>query len=177
MKRVEGKVALVTGAASGLGAADARRLAEEGAKVVLTDVNETLGRETAASIPGALFVKLDVGSEEGWKAAIAATLAEFGALHILVNNAGIVRNAHIEACSLADFQLHQRIMLEGTFLGCKYAVPAIAASGGGSIINVSSIGAVSGGAELVAYAAAKAGVMSLPAPSRRIARNRVTASG
>lgn len=161
MGRVDGKVALVTGGASGLGAADARRLAEEGAKVMLTDVNSAQGEEVAASIPGARFIPHDVREEAGWRDVVDQTLAAFGGLHVLVNNAGLVRFASIEDCTLEEFRMHQQVMLEGTFLGCKYGVPAIARSGGGSIINMSSIGGLKGIGVLPAYAAAKAGIIGM----------------
>lgn len=159
--RVAGKVALVTGAASGLGAADARRLAAEGARVMLTDVDATLGRQTAASIEGALFLEHDVRDEDRWIAVIAETVRCFGALHILVNNAGLVKFASIEDCSLADFRLQTQVMLEGTFLGCKHAIPAIAKSGGGSIVNMASVAATKGIGVIPAYSAAKGGIVSL----------------
>lgn len=161
MRRVEGKVALVTGAASGLGAADAKRLAEEGAMVVLTDVNAALGHETAASIPGAVFLEHDVRDEARWRAVVAETVERFGELHILVNNAGLVRFGTVEDCTLDDFRLHQQVMVEGSFLGCKYGVPAIANSGGGSIINVSSVSGLKGAAVLTAYSAAKAAIIGM----------------
>ncbi len=161
MGRVEGKVALVTGAASGLGAADARRLAEEGARVVLTDANASLGRETAATIAGALFFEQDVRDEARWTQVIAETVSRMGGLHILVNNAGLVRFASIEDCTLEDFRLHQQVMVEGTFLGCKHGVRAMAKSGGGAIINVSSVGALKGVGVLPAYAAAKAAIIGM----------------
>lgn len=161
MGRVEGKVAVITGGASGLGAADAKRLAEEGARVVLTDVNAELGQETAAAIPGALFLEQDVRDEARWAAVVAETIDSFGGLHILVNNAGLVRFANVEDCTLDEFRLQTQIMLEGTFLGCKYGVPAIARSGGGSIINMSSIGGLKGIGVLPAYAAAKAGIIGM----------------
>lgn len=161
MPRVKDKVVLVTGAASGLGAADARRLAEAGARVVLTDVNEEMGREVASSIPGALFLQHDVRDEARWQAVIAETLAHFGRLDVLVNNAGLVKFADIEQIDLAEFRLQHEVMTEGTLLGCKHAIPAMRQGGGGSIINVSSIGAIKGIAEIVAYAAAKGAILSM----------------
>jgi 3(or 17)beta-hydroxysteroid dehydrogenase len=161
MGRVEGKVALVTGAASGLGAADARRLAEEGATVVLTDVNAALGEETAADIPGAIFLQHDVRDEARWAAVVAETVERCGALHILVNNAGLVRFATVEECTLEDFRFHQQVMVEGTFLGCKHAIPAMAKSGGGAIVNVSSVGGLKGIGVLAAYSAAKAAIIGM----------------
>lgn len=161
MGRVESKVALVTGAASGLGAADARRLAEEGAAVVLTDINEELGREVASTISGSLFLKQDVRDEQRWKSVIAETMSHFGRLDILVNNAGLVQFADIEQIKLEEFRFQQAVMTEGTLLGCKYAIPAMRLSGGGSIINVSSVGAIKGIGEIVAYAAAKGAILSM----------------
>lgn len=159
--RVAGKVALVTGGASGLGAADARRLAAEGARVVITDVQGDLGRETAAAIPGASFLQQDVRDEARWQAVVAEVLALHGGLHILVNNAGLVRFADIEACSLDEFRLHMAVMVEGTFLGCKHGIKALQASGGGAIVNISSIAAIKGMSAVPAYAAAKAGIVAL----------------
>lgn len=161
MERVAGKVAIVTGAASGLGAADARRLAQEGASVVLTDVNAALGRETAATIPGALFLEHDVRDEARWAEVIAETVGRFGKLHILVNNAGLVRFASVEECTLDEFRLHQQVMIEGTFLGCKHGIPAIAKSGGGAIVNMASVAAAKGIGVLPAYSAAKGAIVSM----------------
>ncbi|MBV2132488.1 SDR family oxidoreductase [Pseudomonas sp. MAP12] len=161
MGRVAGKVVLITGAASGLGAADARLLAQEGARVVLTDVNEELGREVASSIPGALFLKHDVRDELRWKEVIAETLAHFGRLDVLVNNAGVVIFGDVESISLEQYRFVNAVMSEGTFLGCKHAIPAMHASGGGSIINISSIGAIKGIGEVFSYAAAKGAILSM----------------
>jgi len=166
MGRVAGKVALITGGASGLGAADARMLASEGAKIVITDVQEALGRETAASIPGALFLPHDVRDEGQWQNVVAQTVAAFGGLDILVNNAGLVRFAHVEDCSLEDFRLQMQVMVEGAFLGCKHGIPAMKAepgakTGGGSIINVASVAALKGIGVIPAYSAAKAGIIAL----------------
>lgn len=158
--RVEGKVALITGAASGLGAADARRLAAEGARVVLTDVQGDLGRATAAEIPGAIFLDHDVRDEVRWQAVIAETLAAHGRLDILVNNAGLVRFANPEELTLDDLRLHLGVMVEGTFLGCKHGLGAMKATGG-SIINISSIAAIKGMSAVTAYAVAKAGIVAL----------------
>ncbi|CAN5438350.1 glucose 1-dehydrogenase [soil metagenome] len=161
MGRVSGKVALITGGASGLGAADARLLAAEGASVVITDVQEALGRETAAAIPGALFLKHDVRDEAQWQDVVAQTIAHFGRLDILVNNAGLVRFATIEECTLADFRFQIDVMLDGCFLGCKSAIPHMTKGGGGSIINVASVAALKGISTIPAYSAAKAGIIAL----------------
>lgn len=162
MKRLEGKVALITGGNSGLGEAAAKRFAEEGAKVVLTGRDLEKGLRAADAIGyDAIFLQQDVRDEGRWKEVVAETVKKFGGLHILVNNAGIVRSAPLETCELDEFRLHQQIMVEGTFLGCKHAVPEIARSGGGSIINVSSIGGMKGGADMASYSAAKAGIFGL----------------
>lgn len=161
MGRVSGKVALITGAASGLGAADAARLAAEGASVVLTDMNEELGRRTAAAIPGALFLRHDVRDEAQWRGVIAEAMARFGGLHVLVNNAGIVTFSNVEETSLDDYRRVNAVMSEGTFLGCKTVIPAIARSGGGSIINMSSVAALKGLSTIPAYTAAKGAILAL----------------
>lgn len=161
MGRVAGKVCIVTGAASGLGAADAIRLAEEGAHVVLTDVAEEAGRAVAAAIPGSIFLPHDVRNEDQWRSVITETMAKFGRLDVLVNNAGIVRFADVETATLDEFRFVTQVMLEGPFLGCKHAIPAMAASGGGSIINISSTAALCGYSAIPAYAAAKGGVLSM----------------
>jgi len=161
MGRVEGKVALITGGASGLGAEDARVLAREGAKIVITDVQEELGRSVAAQIPDALFLKHDVRDEGRWAEVVAATLARFGRLDVLVNNAGLVRFANVEVMSYADFKLQTEVMLDGTFLGCKAAIPHMTKGGGGSIINMSSVAALKGIGVLPAYSAAKGGIIAM----------------
>jgi 3(or 17)beta-hydroxysteroid dehydrogenase len=159
--RVAGKVALITGGASGLGAADARLLAREGAKVVITDVQEDLGRRVAAEIPGALFLKHDVRSEDDWKAAVAKTIEAFGKLDVLVNNAGVVRFGTVEDLSYADYKFQVEIMLDGTFLGCKYAIPHMTKGGGGSIVNMASVGGIVGVSVIPAYAGAKGGIIAM----------------
>lgn len=162
MGRVEGKVALITGAASGLGAADARLLAREGASVVLTDVNEELGRQTASTIPGAVFLHHDVRDEARWKSVIADTMEQFGGLDILVNNAGLVQFTSVEDTPLEQYRYINAVMSEGTFLGCKHAIPAMRKTGrGGSIINISSIAALMGIGEIASYTAAKGAIRSL----------------
>jgi 3(or 17)beta-hydroxysteroid dehydrogenase len=161
MGRVTGKVAIVTGAASGLGAADARLLAREGASVVLTDVNEAAGRDVSATIPGSMFLAQDVRSEDRWRAVIAATVERFGRLDVLVNNAGLVKFANVEAVSLEEFRLQLGVMAEGTFLGCKHAIPAMAKGGGGSIVNMASIAAIKGLSSVFAYGAAKAAICAM----------------
>ena len=121
MGRVSGKVAIVTGGASGVGKDDAILLVKEGAKVVLTDLNEKDGNAVAAQIgDNALFVKHDISSEDGWKEVIARTEEKFGGVDILVNNAAILIAGTIEDTTLENWQKIQRVNSDGYFLGCKY---------------------------------------------------------
>jgi 3(or 17)beta-hydroxysteroid dehydrogenase len=159
--RVAGKVALVTGAAAGLGAAYALELAREGAQVVLTDIDDEAGKTTSASIPGAAFFHHDVRDEARWIEIVRETTARFGRLDILVNNAGLTRFATIEDCTLDEYRLINAVMSEGTFLGCKTAIPAMARGGGGSIINTSSVAAIRGKNLVPAYSAAKGAILAL----------------
>jgi 3(or 17)beta-hydroxysteroid dehydrogenase len=161
MRRVEGKVALITGGASGLGAEDARTLAREGAKVVITDLQDELGRQVANEIPGALYLHHDVRDENRWNEVVAETLRAFGRLDVLVNNAGLVRFATVEDMSYADYKIQVDVMLDGTFLGCKSAIPHMPKGGGGSIINIASVGGIKGISAIPAYAAAKGGIIAL----------------
>ena len=163
MGRVEGKVAIVTGAASGMGRADAIRLAEEGARVVLTDLNETDGQAVAESIgDAARFVRHDVSDEAQWKSVVDYTVSEFGGLDILVNNAGIIMLGSVVDADLDAWRKTFAVNAEGVFLGCKYALPAMEAAGnGGSIINMSSVAALQGMSYLAAYSASKGAVMAL----------------
>jgi 3(or 17)beta-hydroxysteroid dehydrogenase len=165
MGRVDGKVALITGAASGLGCADAEVLAREGATVVLTDVNEEAGEAAAESIRGAggnaTFMPLDVSDEEQWQQVIGRVRSEHGRLDILVNNAGLVIMGNPEECSLETFRKQNAVMSEGVFLGCKHALPLMNESGGGSIINMSSIASHLGYPIYFAYSAAKGAVRAM----------------
>ena len=160
MQDLEGRVALVTGGARGIGAACATALAEAGAKVVIADIGD--GNATASSIGGA-YVKHDVTSEESWIGAVAFARKTFGGLDVLVNNAGIFFVRPIVATTLEEFRRMQQINVEGVFLGIKHAVPAIAErsqqwEGGGSIINVSSVAGLVGAPMLIAYNASKGAV-------------------
>ena len=160
--RVEGLVAIVTGAASGLGLADARALLAEGARVVLTDINAEVGTRLASELgQNAHFIRHDVSKEDDWKAVIAETVETFGKLNILVNNAGIVLLASPEETTLEDFRRINSVMTDGVFLGCKHAIPAMAKSGGGSIINMSSSASHLGYPIFFAYTAAKGAVRSM----------------
>ncbi len=163
MGRVEGKVAIVTGAASGMGKADAVRLAEEGAKVVLTDLNEADGQAVADSIgDAALFVRHDVTDEDQWREVVATAVERFGRLDILVNNAGLLTMGSAVDTDIETWRKTFAVNSEGVFLGCKHALPAIEASGdGGSIINMSSVAALQGMSFIAAYSASKGAVMAL----------------
>lgn len=165
MNRVAGKVAIVTGAASGLGEAIALLLAREGAHVVATDVNETGGSMVASEIERAggeaLFVVHDVSSEGDWKGVIGATIGRFGRLDILVNCAGVFLSSSIKDITLEKWRRVMAINLDGVFLGVKYAAETMARSGGGSIINMSSAGGIVGTADSAAYNASKGGVRLL----------------
>ncbi|NCF32711.1 MAG: glucose 1-dehydrogenase [Proteobacteria bacterium] len=162
MSRLLGKVALVSGGASGIGKASAVRLAEEGAQVVVADIDAELGEETARAIQAAggtaNFMALDVTRESQWQDCVAATVKCYGGLNILVNNAGIAVGGSILTMSLVDWQRQQAINLDGVFLGIKYAIPAMIESGSGSVINISSVAGIKGSANLAAYNATKGGV-------------------
>ena len=143
MGRLDGKVAFISGGARGMGAEEARLFAREGAKVAIGDIIEEDGRKVEAEINESggecLFVRLDVTSEANWQSAIAATVSRFGALHILVNNAGIGGvGGLIEDTSVEDWDRVMDINGKGVFLGTKAAIPEMQAAGGGSIINISS---------------------------------------
>lgn len=161
MSRVTGKVALITGGASGLGAADAELLAREGARVYLADIDAELGHKVAEAIPGATFLQHDVRDELAWQAVIDRIGAESGRLDILVNNAGVVQFAPIEDCTLESFRFQNAVMTEGTFLGCKTAIPLMKAGGGGSIINMGSIAGIKGVSAIPGYSAAKGAIHAL----------------
>jgi NAD(P)-dependent dehydrogenase (short-subunit alcohol dehydrogenase family) len=166
MERLHGRFALVTGAASGIGEATAKRLASEGATVLVTDVQDAAGAQVVKDIVEsggrAFYRHLDVTSQPEWEAAVAAALAEFGRLDILVNNAGLGDLAAIEDTSLADWNRTIGIDQTGVFLGMKTAAAALAGSGHGSVVNISSIFGTSGGfGTSPAYHAAKGAVRTL----------------
>jgi 3alpha(or 20beta)-hydroxysteroid dehydrogenase len=149
---LDGRVALVTGGARGQGEAEARLLADRGARVVVADVLDDEGRAVAESLgDGATFVHLDVGDAAQWQGAVGA----FERLDILVNNAGILRAGSLEAMEPDDFLEVVRVNQFGCFLGMQAAVPALRAAGGGAIVNVSSLAGMTGVAGVVAYASTK----------------------
>ncbi len=159
--RVHGKLALVTGAASGIGKATAAHLAREGATVILTDRNPEGAAVAEALGAPHRFVQLDVTDEDGWAALIAQIIADHGHLDILVNSAGIGLWGDIEHTSLADFRLMYRVNVEGTFLGCRAALAAMKGGAGGSIVNVSSVAGLIGVPDLAGYCASKGAVRML----------------
>ncbi|MBD2836046.1 SDR family oxidoreductase [Pseudomonas sp. JM0905a] len=163
MKRVQDKVVLITGAASGVGKADALLLAAEGARVVLADIDCETGAALAAEIgAAALFIELDVAEEAHWQRAIEQTLATFGRLDVLVNNAAICPIGTIEEASLAQWRTVMRVNADGYFLGCKYAIEAMKHNAtGGSIIMMSSVAALGGLPPMCAYTGSKGAVTAL----------------
>jgi NAD(P)-dependent dehydrogenase (short-subunit alcohol dehydrogenase family) len=163
MARVEGKIAIVTGGAQGLGEAAVKRLSEEGAQVILSDLNPATGAETAAKY-GATFYQHDVREEEQWEALTADVLAKYGRLDILVNNAGIFHSSPVDDTNLEDFRRVIDINVLGCFLGCKHGVRAMKRNSdpaGGSIINLSSVSGQLGQVGNGAYGSSKAAVALL----------------
>lgn len=162
MVRLDGKVALVTGAARGIGAAIGKRLRSEGARVVLGDVLDEEGKTLAAQLgEGVLYVHLDVTDPGQWAEAVVRTTDAFGGLSVLVNNAGIVSFGSVENCTHEQWARILDVNLTGVFNGIKAAVPALKASGAASIINICSIAGLQGYEQLSAYTASKFGVTGL----------------
>jgi NAD(P)-dependent dehydrogenase (short-subunit alcohol dehydrogenase family) len=162
LARLENKIVLLSGGASGIGAATARLVVREGGKAVLADRDEARGKALAAELgKDAAFVALDVTDEAAWQKAVAATVQTYGGLHGLLNAAGVgVRNS-IEDCSLEEYRRVNDINSLGTFLGCKSAIPAMKQSGGGSIVNISSVLGLRGVSYAMAYCASKGAVRAL----------------
>jgi NAD(P)-dependent dehydrogenase (short-subunit alcohol dehydrogenase family) len=162
MGRVSGKVALVTGAGNGIGRGVAVALSAEGAKLVVTDVDEAGLKETVEIIRKAGGTASshtqDVTSEERWREVVAAVKKEFGGLHVLVNNAGIAIGASIFDMDYEAWKIQQAINVDGVFFGVKHGIPLIAASGGGSVINLSSVAGLQGAPGLAGYCATKGAV-------------------
>ncbi len=165
MPRVADKVAIVTGAAMGIGKACAELLSAEGAAVAITDRETAAGKELNASLLAlgrrSMFVEHDVSREEDWKTVVEAVAKEFGRIDILVNNAGVGWFGDVEHTSLDDWHGLLRVNLDGVFLGIKHTIPFMRAAGGGSIINVSSIEGLVGDPQLAAYNASKGAVRLL----------------
>ena len=160
--RVAGKVVVITGAASGLGAESARRLAAEGASLLLTDLNTDAGEALTADIgANAHFVVHDVTDEAGWSAVAATALERFGRIDGLVNSAGIAGGAPLMEMAYADWRRMLAVNLDGTFLGMRACAPAMAQAGGGSIVNLSSILGKIGQPGAAHYCASKGGVLML----------------
>jgi 3(or 17)beta-hydroxysteroid dehydrogenase len=162
MGRLTGKVALITGAAKGLGAAIAASFVREGAFVIVCDVDETAGAAVAEGLgPAAAFLRLDVRHEAEWISKLEEADRRWGRLDVLVNNAGVVRLGTIEDTSEEDYRAVMAVSADGVFFGCKHGVPRIAHSGGGAIVNLSSINAILGNPPVTAYCAAKGAVAAL----------------
>ena len=162
MGRLEGKTALVTGAASGIGLQTSIRLAEEGARVMMTDINLEKVRQQAEKIDAnATFLKLDITEEEEWISVLDETVKRFDRLDILVNSAGMVLIADVEQITLEDWRKVHAVNLDGTFLGCKHGVRVMKEFGAGSIINLSSVSGMIGGFNLAAYNSSKGAVRML----------------
>lgn len=160
--RFHGKVALITGGAAGIGAATAELMVSAGGKVLIADLREELAKELVSRHPGSMiFVALDVRSEESWVAAIAYCEATYGRLDVLVNCAGvsfISGQLNPENITIEEWRAVNSVNVEGTILGCKHAIPALRRTGGGAIVNLSSIGALIETSLLYAYGASKAAV-------------------
>ena len=168
MNRLEGKTALITGAASGIGMETAKLFASEGAKVLVVDVNDSEGEQTAAAIRDsggeALYQHADVSSSAESEAMIQKAEEKFGALHIIFNNAGIMDSRDDNAMVTEEdvWDLTMAINLKGVFLGCKFGIPALQRAGGGAIINTASfVGLMGAATPQIAYTASKGGVIAL----------------
>jgi 3alpha(or 20beta)-hydroxysteroid dehydrogenase len=162
MGRLSGKVAVVTGGAQGQGAAAVRLFVEEGAQVVLADVADEPGKALADELgEQAHYVHLDVSDEDGWRAAVDETVAAYGGIDVLVNNAGILMFADLTEMPLADLEQLFRVNVFGAFLGMKTVAPVMAQRGGGSIVNSSSVEGLAGMSSLVGYTGTKFAVRGM----------------
>lgn len=172
--RLQGKVAIVTGAARGQGAFEAEKFVAEGARVLLTDLNED-GQAVAERLGSdASFAKHDVTSEADWKAAVATAMHRFGKIDILVNNAGVFHPSALEETSVDSFDLHYRVNQLGVFLGMKSVIAAMKAAGGGSIINISSAAGMRGYPEMISYCGSKWAVRGMTqSAARELAPHRI----
>jgi len=168
MGRLDGKVALVTGGARGMGEAHVRLFVAEGAKVVFGDVLDAEGKAVAEELgDDCLYVHHDVTDEDGWTAAVEAAVTRFGGLNVLVNNAGILRFGFIADTSLAEFRRVLEVNLVSQWLGIRAVIEPLRAAGGGSIVNVSSIEGFIGAAGMSAYSASKFGIRGLTKAAAR----------
>jgi 3alpha(or 20beta)-hydroxysteroid dehydrogenase len=163
MGRLDGKVALITGGARGMGKAHARRFVAEGARVVLGDLLDDKGEALAAELgrDHCRYVHHDVTSEADWAAAVQATTDAFGTLNVLINNAGVLKNKKIADMTLAEFRQVIDVNLIGEWLGIKSVIEPMTEAGGGSIINISSVEGFTGAAGMSAYSASKFGVRGI----------------
>ena len=169
MGRLDGKVALITGGARGMGKAHARHFVAEGAKVVLGDLLDDKGKALADELgaDNCLYVHQDVTSEDDWAAAVLATTETFGTLNVLVNNAGILLNKKIADMTLAEFRKVIDVNLIGEWLGVKSVIEPMTAAGGGSIVNISSVGASMAPPACPPTAPASSGSAASPGRPRR----------
>jgi NAD(P)-dependent dehydrogenase (short-subunit alcohol dehydrogenase family) len=181
MGQVQGKIAIVTGGASGIGAACAATLAREGARVIVTDLDDARGQAVVAEIGGAsgeaVYLHQDVSLEDSWPGVIEATERRFGRLDVMVANAGIGIMCKAVEMSLADWRQQTTVNLDGVFLSVKYAVPAMRRAGGGSIIITSSVAGLRGSAGLAGYCATKGGVRLFAKAVAMSARRKAMGSG
>ena len=162
MARLQNKVAIITGGSKGLGEANAKLFAKEGATVIITDIDEKNGLKVAKKIGvSAEFYKQDVRDEESWKSLISKVVQDHGKLDILVNNAGVVEAGTIENQTTEDYRFVVAVSADGTFFGSKYAIAAMKQTGGGSIINMASIASIQGAPNVLAYSAAKGAVEAM----------------
>lgn len=165
MGRLNGKVAMVTGGGMGMGREHALLMAQEGAQLIVTDINEEAGQQTVTDIKtaggDALFIALDVASEKGWQTAVDQGLRQYKKIDVLVNNAGIFIMKTLQETTLEDWDQSFAVNAKGVFLGCREILPAMQKAGGGSIINISSIYGIVGGPNAAAYEATKGAVRLL----------------
>ena len=177
MNRLGGKIALISGAARGIGAETARLMVEVGARVIIGDILDERGRETAREIgeSAAVFQHLDVTSEEDWNTAIGAAVARWGALDVLVNNAGKHSDALLATMPQKDWDQVIQTNLNGVFYGCQAVMPTMVSQRSGRIVNLSSLSAILAPAGQTNYAAAKAGVVALTQSlAKEVARLNIT---
>ncbi|MEU5878318.1 glucose 1-dehydrogenase [Spirillospora sp. NPDC047279] len=168
MGQLDGKVALITGGARGMGKSHVRRFVDEGAKVVFGDVLEEEGAKLAADLGDSVrFLRMDVTDPDDWQAAVGTAVETYGALHVLVNNAGIMRHQRIEDMELDEFRRVLEVNLVSQWLGIKSVTAAMRDAGGGSIVNVSSTEGFVGASGLAAYSASKFGVRGLTKAAAR----------